>query len=96
MATRCGYLETLSTRAHLKKGSPTILPRLRRRGGDPPCHAGFVPVMVTPARGPAPPVGAAGRKKGPLFPSSRPVLHVMAQVVSVPVADQTVGNRHRM
>jgi len=27
-------LETLSTRAHLKKGSPTILPRLRRRGGE--------------------------------------------------------------
>ena len=27
-------LETLSTRASLKKGSPTILPRLRQRGGE--------------------------------------------------------------
>lgn len=60
------------------------------------CPARSVPVMATPAQKFAPLAGALRRRRDPPSPSRLLVPHVMAQVTSVPAADQTVGSRNRM
>ena len=90
-------LETLSTRASLKKGFTDDFCR-GFSGGEVNtlCPARSVPVMATPAQKFAPLAGALRRRRDPPSPSRLLVPHVMAQVTSVPAADQTVGSRNRM